>query len=50
MQYREKPDFSLGARVEVYLRDTSTEVVVVPASADIRLRGRTPEELLQGDE
>ena len=28
MHYREKPDFSLGARVEVYLRDTSTEVVV----------------------
>ena len=50
MQYRKKPDFSLGARVEVYLRNTSTEVVVIPASADIRLRGRTPEELLQTDE
>ncbi|MFZ4818924.1 MAG: hypothetical protein ACOYLU_09775 [Limisphaerales bacterium] len=43
MQYRKKADFSLGARVEVYLRNTSTEMVVIPASADIRLRGRTPE-------
>ena len=50
MQYRKKPDFSLGARVEVYLRNTSTEVLVIPPSADIRLRGRTPEELLQTDE
>ena len=50
MQYRKKADFSLGARVEVYLRNTSTEMVVIPASADIRLRGRTPEELLKADE
>lgn len=50
MQYRRKPDFSLGARVEVFVRNTSGEALAIPASADIRLRGRTPEELLQADE
>jgi hypothetical protein len=50
MRYRQKPDFSLGARVEVFLRNASPETLVIPSTADIRLRGRTPEQLLQADE
>ncbi len=50
MQYRKKPDFSLGARVEVFLRNESADTLALPASTDIRLRGRTPEELLASDD
>ena len=50
MQYRKKPDFSLGARVEIFLRNTSHEEMVLPASTDIRLRENTPEELLRDDQ
>lgn len=50
MRYRQKPDFSLGARVELFLRNASTGTVTIPASADIRLRDRTPEQWLQSDE
>ena len=50
MRYRRQPDFSLGARVELFLRNNSAEAVEIPADADIRVRGRTPEELLQSDE
>ncbi|MCL4180880.1 MAG: hypothetical protein KJ072_24420 [Verrucomicrobia bacterium] len=50
MRYRQKPDFSLGARVEVFLRNSAPEPLVIPSTADIRLRGRTPAQLLQADE
>jgi len=50
MQYRREPDFSLGARVELFLRNTSSEALTIPASTDIRLRGKTPEELIQVDQ
>jgi hypothetical protein len=50
MRYRQKTDFSLGARVEVFLRNASEETLVIPASTDIRLRDRAPEEWLQADE
>ena len=50
MRYRKAPDFSLGARVEVFLRNTSAETLVLPPSTDVRLRDRTPEELLRSDE
>lgn len=50
MRYRKAPDFSLGARVEVFLRNTSTDTISIPASTDIRVRGRSPEELLSQDE
>jgi hypothetical protein len=49
MRYRQKADFSLGARVELFLRNASDRPLVLPASAPIRLRGRTPEELLRDD-
>lgn len=50
MRYRREPDFSLGARVELYFRNASGEALDLPPSADIRVRGRTPGELLQADE
>jgi hypothetical protein len=50
MRYRREADFSLGARVEVFLRNESQETLVIPSTLDIRLRDRTPEELLQADE
>jgi hypothetical protein len=50
MRYRRQPDFSLGARVELFLRNVSPESLSIPATSEIRLRGRTPEELLQADE
>jgi hypothetical protein len=50
MRYRKAADFSLGARVEVFLRNASAEPLRLSATNDIRLRGRTPEELLRSDE
>lgn len=50
MKYRRNADFSLGARVEVFLRNTSAREIVLPSTSDVRLRGRTPSELLQADE
>ena len=50
MRYRKSPDFSLGARVELFLRNTSTRTITIPASNEIRLRGSTPEDLLKNDE
>ncbi len=50
MRYRQKPDFSLGARVEVFLRNTSHETLAIPATTDVRVRGRTTDELLKADE
>ena len=49
-RYRQKTDFSLGARVELFLRNTSEDTLVLPVSLDIRLRGRTPSELLESDD
>jgi hypothetical protein len=50
MRYRRETDFSLGARVEVFLRNESQETLVIPSTVDVRVRGRTPAELLQTDE
>jgi len=50
MRYRQKTDFSLGARVELFLRNASQNTVVLPASVEVRLRGQTPSELLQSDD
>jgi len=50
MRYRQKSDFSLGARVEVFLRNTSAHTVVLPPDLDVRLRGKTPEEWIRSDE
>lgn len=50
MRYRRDPDFSLGARVELFLRNSSSEPLEIPPTTDIRLRDRTPDQLLQADE
>lgn len=50
MRYRRAADFSLGARVEIFLQNTSPNTLLIPTNARVRLRGRTPEELLQSDE
>lgn len=47
MRYRREPDFSLGARVQVFLQNTTDQPLSLPATSDVRLRGRTPEELLR---
>lgn len=50
MQYRKPTDFSLGARVEVFLRNNSSKPVHLKPTLDIQLRGKSPNELLQLDE
>lgn len=50
MKYRREPDFSLGARVEVFLRNASDDAIYLPASSEIHLRDKTPDELLQSDQ
>lgn len=50
MRYRKAADFSLGARVELFLRNDSAETIAIPATTEIRVRGKTPEELLKSDE
>ncbi|MEI7939173.1 MAG: hypothetical protein WCK27_21015 [Verrucomicrobiota bacterium] len=50
MRYRREPDFSLGARVELFLCNSgSTELHLAP-DADIRLRDKSPDDLLAADE
>jgi hypothetical protein len=50
MRYRQKADFSLGARVELFLRNASRQPLVFPPSAEVRLRGKSPEALLAADD
>lgn len=50
MKYRHEPDFSLGARVELFIRNASSNTITIPASTPIQLRGQTPEQLLQDDQ
>ncbi len=47
LRYREEADFSLGARVEVFLRNASDAAVTLPPTADVRVRGQSPAELLR---
>jgi len=50
MRYRREPDFSLGARVELFLRNAGEKAIDLPPSLDVRVRGRAPAELLRSDE
>ncbi len=50
MKYRQEADFSLGARVQVYLRNSSQETVSLDAGSMIRLRNETPQQLLEKGE
>jgi len=50
MRYRKKTDFSLGARTQLFIQNVSKSPLSLKPDTDIRLRSRTPEELLDADE
>ena len=50
MRYRREPDFSLGARVELFLCNAGSAELQLPPDAAIQLRGKSPDELLAADE
>ena len=50
LRYRREPDRSLGARVQLFLRNTGPDELRLSADTPIRLRDKTPEELLAADE
>jgi hypothetical protein len=50
MRYARDPDPSLGARVQLFLRNSSDGALSLDAQTPIRFRGRSPEELLTEDE
>jgi len=50
MRYRREPDFSLGARVELFVRNSGDKELRLAPDAAIRLRGQSPEELLAANE
>lgn len=50
MKYAKEPDFRLGARVEVFLRNKSAKTLTLPASTSIRVRDKTPEQLISDDQ
>ena len=50
MRYRKKTDFSLGARTQLIIQNVSESPLSLEPDADIRLRDRTPKELLDADE
>ena len=50
MRYRRAPDFSLGARVQLFVRNSSGAELRSAPDRTIRLRGKTPDELLAADE
>ena len=47
MRYRREPDFSLGARVEVFLQNTGDRPLLLPTDTSVLLRGLTPDDLLK---
>jgi len=50
LRYRREPDFSLGARVELFVRNAGDKELQLAPDAAIHLRGRTPDELLAVEE
>lgn len=46
LRYRRAPDTNLGARVQLFLRNAGPEPLSLTAALPIRLRDRTPDELL----
>lgn len=50
MRYRKKTDFSLGARTQLFIQNVSESTLSIKPDSDIRLRDRTPKELLDADE
>lgn len=50
MRYRQEPDRSLGARVQVFLRNTAGQPLSLGPETLVLVRGKTPEQLLAADE
>jgi hypothetical protein len=50
MRYRKNTAFSLGARTQIFIQNTSLSPVSLKPDTDIRLRGRKPKDLLAWDE
>jgi hypothetical protein len=50
MRYRQAADFSLGARTQLFIRNVTDSPLLLEPDTAIRLRGRTPKELLEADE
>ncbi len=50
MRYRKETDFSLGARVQLFMHNISSSLVSLAPDTGVRLRGRTPQDLLGADE
>ncbi len=50
LRYRREPDFSLGARVELFLRNSGQQEWRLSPDAALRVRGKSPDELLAANE
>ena len=50
MRYRREPDRSLGAWVQVFLLNSSSSPLSLSPRTPVRLRNKTPDELLAGGE
>lgn len=50
MRYHKNPDLSLGARVQLFLRNTGPTPLAFSAETPLRFRGKTPAELLEADQ
>jgi hypothetical protein len=50
MRYRNEPDFSLGARVQLFLKNAGTAGIHLPPDTRILVRNQSPEALLAADE
>ncbi len=50
MRYRREADFSLGARVELFVRNAGDTALPFPADSALRVRGNSPDDLLAADE
>jgi len=50
LRYRREADFSLGARVELFLVNQAAAAVRITPETPVRLRGKTPDALLAADE
>ncbi len=50
LRYRREPDFSLGAKVELFLRNSGQEEWRLSPDAALRVRGKSPDELLAANE
>ncbi len=50
MRYRREADFSLGARVQLFVRNAGEKTLTLTPDTEIHLRGQTPEQLLSNEE